>query len=136
MSEQAPRTTVLEEDLPASTILATTVAEIGEVEEDGVVVSATYTAKADITGAASPASRTISLINKGQDGNGTTVIGTLAFVSGVNASDYDEKAFTLSAVAGALDVSAGDVIVASSAPVGGTGLVDPGGRIQININRA
>lgn len=136
MSERAPYTQRLEAPLPASTILQTTVQEIGEVQQAGVVSAATYTPTADITGAASPASRTLTLINKGQDGNGTTVLGTLAFLGGVNGLDFDEKAFTLSVVAGALVVAAGDVISVSSAPVGGTGLVDPGGRIQVEISRA
>lgn len=136
MSERAPRTIVLEENLPASTILATTVIQLGEVSEAGVVSGATYTPAANITGADSPASRTITLINKGSDGNGTTVLGTLAYALGTNGVDFDEQAFTLSVVAGALVVAAGDVIVASSAPVGGTGLVDPGGRIRVNLDRA
>jgi hypothetical protein len=136
MSEKAPFNFKLEEDLPASTILATTVAQIGEAQMAGVLSSASYTPKADITGANSPASRTISIINKGQDGNGTTVMATLAFVSAVNASDYDERAFTLSSTPADLAVAQGDIIVASSAPVGGTGLVDPGGRIQLNFARS
>ena len=136
MSEQAPRVSVMEETVPAVTILATTVTTIGEVEEDGVVNSVTYTPNANITGAASPASRTCTLVNKGQDGNGSTVIATLAFIGGVNGLDFDELAATLSVVAGARNVVEGDVLAWNSAPVGGTGLVDPGGRVKIEIGRS
>jgi hypothetical protein len=94
-----------------------------------------YTPKADITGA-NTESRTLTLVNKGSDGNGTTVVATLAFTSGVNASDYDEKAFTLSVVAGATTVAAGDILAAVSTHVGSTGLADPGGLVQVEITRS
>lgn len=134
-SGRFPHTSQLEANLPASTILATTVAPVGEAKETGVVSDVTYAPVANITGAASPASRSIQIINKGQDGNGAVVIATLAMLGGVNPLDFDEMAFTLSVTAADLVVAVGDIIVASSAPVGGTGLVDPGGRIQVSINR-
>lgn len=136
MSERAPRDQVLQTVVPAVTIAATTVTQIGEVLEAGYVNSVTYTPNANITGAASPDSRTCTLINKGTDGNGTTVVATLAFVGGVNALDFDELAATLSVVAGARAVAAGDILAWSSAAVtSGGGLVDPGGRVEVTIGR-
>lgn len=136
MSERAPNSTILEEDLPASTILQTTERQIGEAEEAGVISSASYTPVANITGAASPASRTLTLLNKGQDGNGAVVLGTLALLGGVNPTDFNEQAFTVTATVADRAVAAGDVISCSSAPVGGTGLVDPGGRVRVVLARS
>lgn len=122
--------------VPAVTILATTVTGVGEAPYAGTVTAVTYTADAAVTGANSPASRTVSLINKGQTGVGTTVVATLALVSGVNLVAFDEKAITLSVTAADLVIAAGDILAWSSAAVGGTGLVDPGGLIDITISRS
>jgi hypothetical protein len=132
----APLIQTLRAQVPAVTILATTVSAVGEAPFAGTVSGVSYTAIAAVTGAASPASRTVSLINKGQSGAGTTVVASLALLGGVNLVAYDEKAITLSATAADLVVAAGDILAWSSAPVGGTGLVDPGGMVQIEITRS
>ena len=62
-------------------------------------------------------------------------VATLAFTAGVNAVAFDEKDFVLSAVANATTVVQGDVLEVRSVPVGGTGLVDPGGTVTIEIGR-
>lgn len=108
---------------------------VGEAPFAGTVTGVTYTPKADLTGA-NTESRTVSLINKGSDGNGTTVVATLAFVSGVNATDFDEKAITLSGTAANLVVAAGDVLAWVSTHVGSTGLADVGGLVQVEITRS
>jgi hypothetical protein len=131
----APHESRLSATVPASTILATYDQSLGEAPYDGEVSAASYTPEANITGAASPASRTLSIINKGADGNGTTVVASLELLSGVNLTDFNETALTLSAVEGATEVAAGDVLAFTSAPVGGTGLVDPGGLVQVTISR-
>lgn len=136
MADTAPLVRSLEQAVPAVTILATEVTVIGESPFAGTVTGVSYTPKANITGAASPASRTLSLINKGTDGNGTTVVASLALLGGVNPLDFDETAITLSVVAGATTVAEGDELAWSSAPVGGTGLVDPGGTVKVEITRA
>jgi hypothetical protein len=136
MSDQAPLAKTLSEHVPAVTILADTVTALGEAPFAGTVSSVSYTADAAVTGAASPASRTLSLINKGQDGTGTTVVASLALLGGVNLAADDEKAITLSAVAGATTVASGDILAWSSVHVGGTGLVDPGGLAQVEITRS
>lgn len=132
---EAPRVWEEEIQLPASTILATTTESVEVADEAGALSGATYTPDAAITGAASPASRTLTIINKGQAGLGAVVMATLAFVGGVNGVAFDEKAFVLSAVAGALNVVAGDIIAVQSAPVGGTGLADPGGHVKLTFAR-
>ena len=66
--------------VPAVTIAATADQTIGEVTTAGRVSSVSYTPEAAITGAASPDSRTFSLVNKGQAGAGTTTVASLAMV--------------------------------------------------------
>lgn len=121
-------------DAPAATILATQ-STVVEAPFDGTVAAVTYTAIAAVTGAASPASRTLSLINKGQSGVGTTVVATLALVGGVNLVAFDEKAVPLTGVASSNVVATGDILEFRSAAVGGTGLVDPGGSVSVQFER-
>lgn len=137
MPDTAPLIQELEQavDNVAATADLTTV--VAEADFAGTVTDVTYAPKADITGAASPNSRTFSLINKGQAGNGTTVVATLAMVGGVNALDFDEKAITLSATPADLVVAAGDVLAWTSVAVTGAGgLVDPGGLVKVQVTRS
>lgn len=123
----------LESTVPALTILQTADQTVGEANAAGRVTSVSYTPEAAVTGAASPASRTLSLVNKGQAGAGTTTVASLALVGGVNLVAFDEKAITLSATAADLVVVAGDELAWLSTAVGGTGLVDPGGHVVVEI---
>lgn len=133
MAERAPGVQVIEADIPS---LGTDVEDtypIGEVEYAGVVTSVSYTPQADITGA-NTNYRALNLINKGQDGNGSTVIATIDFTSGVNAADFDERALTLSATLANRNVAVGDQLaLASTTP--GTGIADPGGLLRVEISR-
>lgn len=106
---------------------------IGESPIDGIVTGVSYTPLANVTGNTTN-TRTLTLINKGQDGNGTTVVATLALITGTDMADFDEKALTLSAVANALTVAAGDVLAWTSV-FGGAGVADPGGRVKVEIAR-
>lgn len=135
MSDQAPLVETFE---------ATAVAHAAGVDGDNIVTESpfagtvskvSYIPEAAITGANTD-TRTLTLVNKAQDGTGTTVVATLAFTSGVNAAAGDEKAFTLSAVAGATTVAAGDVLEFVSTHSGSTGLADPGGRVHVEISRS
>lgn len=100
---------------------------------DLTVTGASFTPVADITGAATN-HRKLEVINKGLDGNGSTVVADLAFDNGINASDFDEKALTLSATPANLDVDAGQILAwVSSTP--GTGIADPGGLAKISYVR-
>lgn len=129
----APRINTIEETVPAVTIAATTDTPLAEAPFAGTVTAVNYHPEAAITGA-NTNSRTVTLYNRGQTGSGTTVVAQLAFVSGVNAAQYGAKAITLSAVAGATTVVAGDTLEWNSAAVG-TGIVDPGGMVHVAITR-
>lgn len=96
---------------------------------DAVIESVSYIPDATITGADTN-SRTISAINKGAAGAGTTEAASLALTNGVNATGFDEKALNLSGTAANLNVSEGDVIAIKSLHVG-TGIADPGGLVKI-----
>lgn len=136
MAEQAPKTTRLEYINPAQGALVNNTPNIGEVPETGVVSSVTYTANAAVTGANSPASRSLVLINRGQTGAGTTEVARLDLVSGVNLAADDEASLTLSATVANRNVVAGDILEFQSNAVGGTGLADPGGLVQVEITRS
>lgn len=132
MSGMAPLARKYEAEIPAiaaaSNGSATLVAEYA-----GVVSAVTYVPTATITGAATN-NRTISVVNHAQDGSGSTVVASLNFGAGTNATGYDEKAITLSGTAANLVVAAGDVLEVRSAAVG-TGIADPGGTAFVTIAR-
>lgn len=124
----------LRETVPAVTIAATTDTVVGEVDKAGRVIGVSYIPEAAVTGAASPNSRTFTLVNKGSDGLGSTNIATLALVGSVDLVAFDEKAITLNATAANLVVAANDVLLwVSTAVTGGGGLVDPGGVVEVEI---
>lgn len=100
----------------------------------GNVVAVTYTPDTVLTGVVTN-SRTLSLRNKAQDGTGTTVVASVAYVNGVNIAAMDEGTVTLSVVANATDVAEGDILGWQSLHVG-TGLADPGGLLRVDISRA
>lgn len=100
----------------------------------GVVTSVTYIPAATITGATTN-NRTVSVVNRGQAGAGTTVVATLTFASGVNAPAFDEKAIPLSATAADLVVAVGDVLEFRSV-FAGTGIADPGGTVNLTLSRS
>lgn len=105
-----------------------------EAPFDGTVTGVTYVPAATITGAATN-NRTVSLVNKGQDGSGTTVVASLNFGNGTNAAAFDEKAITLSVTAADLVVAAGDELAWLSTHIG-TGITDPGGRVEVTFSRS
>jgi hypothetical protein len=105
-----------------------------EAPFDGTVTGVTYTPTTAITGA-NTNTRSVSLVNKGQDGTGTTVIATLQFNSGTNAPAMDETAIPLSGTPANLVVAAGDELQWQSTHVG-TGIADPGGRVEVTFNRS
>lgn len=53
----------------------------------------------------------------------------------IAATDFDEKAITLSVVADATTVAAGDIL-AWDETVAGDGLASPGGKVQVEISRS
>lgn len=130
----APLVRVLEADVPA-------VGTAGN-DDDTVLTQAPFACtvttvefipEAAITGAATN-NRTVSLVNKGQAGSGTTTVASLSFGNGVNAAADDEKAITLSATASDLVLAAGDTLLWRSIHVG-TGIADPGGLVRVTVSR-
>lgn len=134
MPDTSPRTETFTVVLPATAAGSDFEAAICKAPFAGELTAAAYLADTAITGANTD-SRTIQIINKALDGNGTTVMASLALLSGTNAADFDETALTLSEVEDATVVAAGDVIAAKSLHVGGTGLADPGGTVLITLSR-
>ncbi|MDP2712303.1 MAG: hypothetical protein Q8O56_13885 [Solirubrobacteraceae bacterium] len=110
----------------------TSSAIIATVNRPGRVTAAVYIPKAAITGADTN-TRTLTIVNRGQDGTGTTVIATLALTDGINADAFTATAMTLSGAAANKKVANGDVLTAVSTHIG-TGLADPGGRVQVTID--
>lgn len=107
---------------------------IGQAQFAGTVTKVEYVPEAAITGAATN-NRTVSLVNKGQAGSGTTTIATLTFGNGTNAAANNEVALTLSGTASDLAVAAGDTLLWRSVH-NGTGITDPGGLARITFSRS
>jgi hypothetical protein len=112
---------------PISTVGNSGTQIIGDAPRTGRVTSVTYTPNSAITGAATN-NRRVQVVNKGTDGQGSTVVAELGFGSGTNAGVADEKEITLRDTR----VSAGDVLAFVSSAVG-TGIADPGGFVQVEI---
>lgn len=134
MGDKAPLTRTLQARVAAQAAAVDATQPVAEAPFAGTVTSVSYTPDQTITGVTTN-NRTLSLINKGQDGSGNTVIATLAFNTGVNAPADDEKQIPLSGVAANLVVAAGDILAFASVH-GGTGLADPGGLVQVGIDRS
>jgi hypothetical protein len=108
---------------------------VGRAPFAGTVTAVSYTPEANITGNDTE-SRAFSIVNKGADGNGTTVVATRDMATGVAATDFNEDALTLSVVAGALTVAEGDILAFTSVHEGSTGLADPGGLVKVMLSRS
>lgn len=132
--EAAPNVQTIERTVAAVTAGSDLETDLGEMPFAGTVTKVEYIPSTVLTGANTD-SRTVQVVNKGQSGAGTTVVASKAFTSGVNAPADDNTALTLSAVAGATTVAAGDILVLQSNHVGSTGLADPGGLVHIEITR-
>lgn len=123
----------LEAVVPAVATASDDTTMIGRVPFAGTVASVTYAPDATITGA-NTNSRTLSIVNRGSAGSGSTSVASKAFTSGVNAAAGDETAITNSATGADLVVAEGDILAWVSTHVG-TGLADPGGLVTIAIQR-
>lgn len=109
---------------------------VGEVPFDGTVTGVTIIPEANLTADATNY-RTFSLINKGTNGNGTTVVATFATDTPTtdDLADFDEKAITLSVVSGATTVTEGQVLAVAET-VAGTGVAHSGYEIQVDLTRS
>lgn len=133
-SGATPRVKTLEQQVPAAGATVDTVTELGEGVEGSTVTKVAYLPTAAVTGA-NTNTRTLNLVNKGNAGAGTTVVATLALVSGVNLTAHDENAITLSGTAANLVVAAGDVLEWQSTHAA-SGLADPGGLVHVEVSRS
>lgn len=134
MADTAPYVRVIEADVPAvSTAGNDDDTVIAQAPFACTVTAVQYVPEAAITGADTN-SRTVSLVNKGAAGSGTTSVASLALTSGVNAAANDEKAITLSATAANLVLAAGDTLQWRSIHIG-TGITDPGGLVRVTLSR-
>lgn len=135
MPDSAPLVRKLQATVPALGLTVDGDQTVGEAPFAGTVTSVSYTPEAAITGHATE-TRTLTLVNKGQSGAGATVVATLAYLASINGVAFDEKEFTLSVVAGATVVAAGDILAFVSTHTGSTGLADPGGMCEVEITRS
>lgn len=133
MPDTTPLVRNIEHPVPAVTIAADAETDLTEAGFAGTVTKVDYIAATAIAGADTN-SRTVVLVNKGA-GSGNTVIATKAFTNGVNAAADAVTSVPLSVVAGATTVAAGDVLVWQSTHVG-TGIVDPGGMVHVELSRS
>lgn len=92
-----------------------------------------YVPETAITGAATN-NRSVSLVNKGSSGSGTTAVATLGFGNGVNAAAFDEKTVPVSGTAADVALAANDTLAWVSTHVG-TGITDPGGVVRVTLSR-
>jgi hypothetical protein len=130
----APLVRVIEESVPAVTTAGNSDDTVlAQSPYAGTVSAVQYVPEAAITGAATN-NRTVSLVNKGQAGSGTTVVATLTFASGTNATANNEVSLTLSSTAADLVVAEGDTLQWRSI-ANGTGLADPGGIARVTVSR-
>jgi hypothetical protein len=128
----APFSDFVERMVPGQATAGTDSAwNIDKAKFDGSLAAASYTPNAAITGDASN-NRTFKIVNKGQDGSGTTVMASLTTTASLTADN--EAVLTLSAVAGALDFEAGDILEFNS-DANGTGVADPGGLVVVTLAR-
>lgn len=101
----------------------------------GTVTAVTYYPGSTRAGA-NTNSRTLNLYNRNNStGAGTTLVATLALVSGVDLTDNVAKVIALSGTPANLVVAAGDVLEFESLAVG-TGIADPGGVLVTQIARS
>lgn len=135
MSDAAPLKKVLEATVPAAGATTNQDQAIGESPIAGEVTGVSIIPEAALTAHASNY-RTFQLVNKGQSGAGTTVVAS--FVTDTPTTDdlvaFDEKALTLSAVDGAVDVAEGDVLAVVET-YAASGVAHSGYRCKVEIGR-
>lgn len=134
MSDLAPQIQKLDSYDPGVTIAADDSFAVGEAAFAGVVSAVSFTPEGASTGD-NTNKRVYTLVNKGQSGVGTTVIATIDLITSNNLVAFDEKDATLSVVAGATTVAAGDQLAWVSTHAA-SGLVDPGGNVHVEITRS
>lgn len=129
-------TRTIERDVPAQGTAGSTQDNVvGEAPFAGTVTEVTIIPEAAVVAHATNY-RTFRVLNKGQAGAGTTVVASFATdtVTTDDLTAFDEKALTLSVVAGALTVAAGDVLVADET-IAASGVAHGGYKVKVSIAR-
>lgn len=135
MSFTAPHRTVLTAAIaPIATAGNSQTTPIGIAPYAGEITAAQVVPADDITGAATN-NRRVRVINRGQDGNGTTVVATVQFTNGTDADGFAPCGLALATSPEDRLVQEGDVLAWESAAVG-TGITDPGGLAHVVVARA
>lgn len=134
MSGMSPLQSRMTEDHDAIAAASDGSTTLGECPYAATVGRVAYLPTSAVTGANTD-TRTLTLVNRGAAGTGTTVVATLALTSGVNIAADDAKELTLSGVAGATTVAEGDVLEFMSTHAGTNGLADPGGVVTVSLSR-
>lgn len=119
---------LLSDDVPPVAAAGSDSKIIAKAPHDLALQRVSFAPKVAITGQATN-NRQIRLINRGQDGNGNTVLASLSFGAGTNASAKVERTIPL---VGNPVVSGGDLLDLESNAVG-TGIADPGGRVFLEV---
>lgn len=132
MSYQQPLTHVFEKNAAAAGATTDVTTPIAEVAEAGVVSVVQYVPVAAVTGA-NTNTRTLTLVNKGSAGAGTTAVATLALTSGHDL--VADTANTITVAALNARVAAGDVLEWTSVHAS-SGLADPGGMVHVETTRS
>lgn len=136
MADSAPLTKTLEANVPAQGTAGSAQDQtIGEAPVKGTVSSVSIIPEAALTANATNY-RTFRLINKGQNGAGSTVVASFATDTPTtdDLAAFDEKAIPLSGTAANLEVAEGDVL-AIDETVTGTGVAHSGYRVKVEIAR-
>lgn len=133
---KAPLVRTIEGDVGAASAGDAQDQVIGEAPFAGTVTGVSITPEAALTADATNF-RTFRLVNKGQDGSGTTVVASFATdtVTDDDLVAFDEKAIPLSGTAANLDVAEGDILVADET-TDGTGVAHSGYHMRIDISRS
>lgn len=132
MGNKAPIVAKLQMTVPGQGTAGTDDAwNIGRAPFPCTVTAVTYVPEATITGHATN-NRTFSLINKAQDGSGTTSVA--AKTSTADLTGDDENTITLSGTAANLILAEGDILEWDS-NANASGVADPGGLVVVTISR-
>jgi len=130
---QAPKTQWLNGIAPAVATGADGTVALFRAPFAAIVSAVNFIANALLTGA-NTNTRSLAIVNKGQNGAGAVTVATLQFNNGINAPAFDETAITLSATAADLVVAEGDILALVSTHIG-TGIADPGGLFSVKFAR-
>lgn len=126
-----PLTRRYKANVPTVVTTASSLSFVDTTYEAETVSSVIYVPAGAVTGAA--AGRTLTLYNRSAAG-ATTVVAQLTLASGTNLSDNVPQAITLSTTSANLLLAASAILEWESIATG-SGVVDPGGLVQVNTTR-